>query len=338
LVAIINYLRSSGDSSADFDQINGYLETLITNLTRFIRRPLSVKEGTLACNALSLLALYLGPHDRTVLTAAEKCLLQLVDRSDLTDMNDLRPIALFTYCFLVYIYEMEDTIQQAMDFLQQILLGITPEAASPGNFGGGIVFYTQEIKAKALDCWVLLGSHLSEHELLERTHDNEIFELITGLLESATNDIHMKVACGRTIAFLWETAHNSNESLSFEELGHLLCYNSRIVDETLNRKSKFPVFHLVSFELLFLSSCAVIRSISVDSSKKVSKRNKKEQRAEFRDIENWIDNREFPDESIRMQGAEIIVDSFGKERVVESLKTVLESGFHSSLRMYPVVK
>jgi hypothetical protein len=242
LVAIINYLRSSGDSTADFDQINSYLETLITNLTRFIRRPLSVKEGTLACNALSLLALYLGPHDRTVLTAAEKCLLQLVDRSDLTDMNDLRPIALFTYCFLVYIYEMEDTIQQTMDYLQQILLGITPEAASPGNFGGGIVFYTQEIKAKALDCWVLLGSHLSEHELLERTHDNEIFELITGLLETATNDVHMKVACGRMIAFLWETAHNSNDSLSFEEIGHLLCYNSRIVDETLNRKSEFPVF------------------------------------------------------------------------------------------------
>jgi hypothetical protein len=82
----------------------------------------------------------------------------------------------------------------------------------------------------------------------------------------------------------------------------------------------------------------VIRSICTDSSKKVSKKNRKEQRAEFRDIENWILEREYPTETIRMQGAEIEISSFAKERVIESLKAVLESGFHSSLRMYPVVK
>jgi hypothetical protein len=89
-----------------------------------------------------------------------------------------------------------------------------------------------------------------------------------------------------------------------------------------------------------LYSCLVIviANIVNESSKKVSKRNKKEQKAEFRDIESWIFHRDFPIERLRMQGAEIEIDSFSKQRVIESLKQVLESGFHSSLRMYPVVK
>lgn len=78
--------------------------------------------------------------------------------------------------------------------------------------------------------------------------------------------------------------------------------------------------------------------MSGESSKKVSKKNKKEQRAEFRDIESWIFHQEYPIERIKMQGAEIEVDSFAKSRVVETLRQVLESGFHSALRMYPVVK
>ncbi len=89
---------------------------------------------------------------------------------------------------------------------------------------------------------------------------------------------------------------------------------------------------LTLFSLLIIE----IRDIISDNSKKTSKKNKKEQRAEFRDIDNWISNGERPHETIRMQGAEIEVNSFGKQRIVEALKEVLGSGFHSSLRLYPV--
>lgn len=47
---------------------------------------------------------------------------------------------------------------------------------------------------------------------------------------------------------------------------------------------------------------------------------------------------EAPEESMRMQGAVLDVSTFKDMRVVEALKEVLGTGFHSSLRMFPVVK
>lgn len=315
LTSIINHLQSSGRSSAEFDNLMDYLEVLITRLARMIRRPASSKEGILVCSVFNLLALYTGPHDQTLLQAVEKPLVQLIDRSDdeTAGINELRCSALFTYSFLMYMYENEESLVETLDYLQQILLG---ESSEEHHEHGGVVTYTLEMKAKAIECWVLLASHLPEHEVLERAREGEVFETITNLLDNATNDINMKVSAGRAIAFLWETAHSSDDQVSFEQLGHLLCDNPRIVDEALN----------------------VIQKMSGESSKKVSKKIKKEQRAEFRDIESWIFHQEYPIERIKMQGAEIEVDSFAKSRIVETLRQVLESGFHSALRMYPVVK
>lgn len=334
LTSIINHLQSSGRSSAEFDNLMDYLEVLITRLARMIRRPASSKEGILVCSVFNLLALYIGPHDQTLLQAVEKPLVQLIDRSDdeTAGINELRCSALFTYSFLMYMYENEESLVETLDYLQQILLG---ESSEEHHEHGGVVTYTLEMKAKAIECWVLLASHLPEHEVLERAREGEVFETITNLLDNATNDINMKVSAGRAIAFLWETAHSSDDQVSFEQLGHLLCDNPRIVDEALNGKQNLYFLYIL---YLSINLCIVIQKMSGESSKKVSKKIKKEQRAEFRDIESWIFHQEYPIERIKMQGAEIEVDSFAKSRVVETLRQVLESGFHSALRMYPVVK
>ncbi len=334
LTSIINHLQSSGRSSAEFDNLIDYLEVLITRLARMIRRPASSKEGILVCSVFNLLALYIGPHDQTLLQAVEKPLAQLIDRSDdeTAGINELRCSALFTYSFLMYMYENEESLVETLDYLQQILLG---ESSEEHHEHGGVVTYTLEMKAKAIECWVLLASHLPEHEVLERAREGEVFETITTLLDNATNDINMKVSAGRAIAFLWETAHTSDDQVSFEQLGHLLCDNPRIVDEALNGKQNLYFLYIL---YLSINHFVVIQKMSGESSKKVSKKNKKEQRAEFRDIESWIFHQEYPIERIKMQGAEIEVDSFAKSRVVETLRQVLESGFHSALRMYPVVK
>lgn len=39
-----------------------------------------------------------------------------------------------------------------------------------------------------------------------------------------------------------------------------------------------------------------------------------------------------------MQGAVVEVRGFAKTRVVDAIKLLLGSGFHSALRMFPVVK
>jgi hypothetical protein len=176
----------------------------------------------------------MGPHDLTVLNTSERIFLQLIDRSE-PELNDLRCYALFAYCFIIYVYEMEEKLVQVLDFLVLIMNGISPDASSPRS-GGGVVSYTSEVKAKAMDCFVLLGSHLEENELLERIKDGDLFEMIYTLMDSAGNDIQTKVAAGRAIAFFFETAHNTNPESSFEEIGYLICHNPRIVDDALDGK------------------------------------------------------------------------------------------------------
>ena len=62
------------------------------------------------------------------------------------------------------------------------------------------------------------------------------------------------------------------------------------------------------------------------------------QRAAFRDVEDWIVNGEKPYESVRMQGAVLECTSFTTLRLLEELKDVLGDGFHSSLKVFSVVK
>ena len=137
-------------------------------------------------------------------------------------------------------------------------------------------------------------------------------------------------------------------------------------------------------------STIAIKQISKDSSKRISKKDRKEQRAEFRVIEDFVVScayyervclfdplcelvlssvvtrfvsrllmaayfsqvnliiklflvskqlkGEAPEESMRMQGAVLELNSFKELHIVETLRTVLGTGFHSALRLYPVVK
>ena len=39
-----------------------------------------------------------------------------------------------------------------------------------------------------------------------------------------------------------------------------------------------------------------------------------------------------------MQGADVDIESFSMRVIVDALREVLGTGFHSSLRLYPVVK
>lgn len=82
----------------------------------------------------------------------------------------------------------------------------------------------------------------------------------------------------------------------------------------------------------------VVKQICKESAKHISKKDRKEQRAEFREIEDWLLSSEPPAESLRMQGAVIEITSFAEMRVVNALKDALGTGFHSCLRMYPVLQ
>lgn len=93
------------------------------------------------------------------------------------------------------------------------------------------------------------------------------------------------------------------------------------------------------FPTRYTHAHTVIKQNSKECGKHISKKDRKEQRTEFRAIGDWVLKGQPPLEPpLRMQGAVLEVATFGELHVLDALKEVLGSGFHSALRMFPVVK
>jgi len=319
LLSIIKHLQSHRDT--EHDALDDYHDTLTTLLVRMIRRPASVKEGQLLCRLISLLALYNGADENEFVILFEKPLQSIIDGKLGAGYDDLQDYALFTLIFITFICGNEEINRNYLTYLQDMILAENLENVSGKH--AGLAAYPIHLKAKAIDCWVLLASQISLQDILEKSRDEGMFEAIFQILQEGEGgaQVSRNVSAGQGLAFLWEIADSSQSSngethSSIEECGRLLCDDPRVVDEAIE----------------------LIKRISKESSKKVSKKNRKEQRAEFRDIELWVVEATHPYEKIRMQGADFEVSSFGQARVVEALRDVLETGFHSSLRAYPIVK
>ena len=196
------------------------------------------------------------------------------------------------------------------------------------------------LRGTAVDCWVLLATLLDAEEVCMRVNtgglgcsrftDDSIFDSLLDLLQNPSSSIDSKIYVGRAMGFLWESALRASPDLadfsdmsadaiaaSVPEAGRMLCHNPLRINEALQ----------------------AVRELSKDSSKRVSKRDRKEQRAEFREVEDWLGRGEAPAQTLRMQGAVVETRSFAEARVVAALKDALGgTGFHSALRMFPVVK
>ena len=88
---------------------------------------------------------------------------------------------------------------------------------------------------------------------------------------------------------------------------------------------------------LVVRTLTTLRGITKESSKKMSKKDKKEQRAVFRDIESLIFDMNLAKEKVRFSGATVEVSSIQSLTFLESLRTILGNGFQRGLRSFPVL-
>ena len=85
----------------------------------------------------------------------------------------------------------------------------------------------------------------------------------------------------------------------------------------------------------------VVKLLSTESSKKVSKKNRKEQHAEFRDIEEYLVDGQQPqawEDPVIVHSGSVHVRSFQQARVLDTLRYLLGSGFPSILVAYSIVR
>jgi hypothetical protein len=81
----------------------------------------------------------------------------------------------------------------------------------------------------------------------------------------------------------------------------------------------------------------LIRQMTRDSSKKVSKKDRKEIRGEFRALDEWVTEGTAPTEVVKLAGGTIECKSFCEIKKLGLLRTVLADGLTSALRNYSVV-
>lgn len=226
---IIKYLQSSRGTD-EVNPLDNFQDTLVSILLRMIRKPASMKEGSLVCHLLNLMALHFGADNVTFVEQFDKPLQQCVDGKG-PEYEALRTDALFTLTFITFTCGNEEYLQKMVEYLITLLDFESLE-------GSGVVHYTSVVKAKALECLTLLSTMLPPNDLLERVRDGNLMEIVQELLEADSNDIVSIVSAGKSMAFFYEVALNFiEEAGNGSEPAYILSDNPRVVGEIMDGKS-----------------------------------------------------------------------------------------------------
>jgi len=301
---LVKLLRTGDEGLSE--NLDRYIETLLENLSRLARSPKSLAEGRLTCTLISVISLYIlelkNYDDEDFVQKFYQQLRQIVLGNKFE--NELREPALSTLAFISYVCCNEPDVS-LWGFVENILCG--ESEALPD---------TPSLRAQAARSWLLLSTVMSNARKLERSRER-VFSALKDLLDNTNTDA--KVTAGEAFAILWEVAKVTdmdNVELNHVDPGELLCDNPVYVSEVVS----------------------LLQQVARESSKSISKKDRKEQRAAFRDVVGWIIDSDLLDKTVQMQGCFIQVNNFTTAMIVEEVRNVLGESFHSSVRNFRSVQ
>ena len=277
-----------------------YQETILVQLSRIIRRPSSFTEADLAMKLLTLFSLWLGPDEDDFFNTYDSLLQKLVNNNDIDE--NIRVVALSALSFCSFINSVEAR-ESTIILCEEIM-------CSGNNDGNDLLCFT------AIKSWILLASIMPLENIIDSSKDR-IFDAINLLLDA--DDIDVKIAAGTLLAFMYELVEENElcpEGTDMHTVGLQICEDPNMVSQTL----------------------ALLQRVSKENSKRFSKKDRKEQRLAFRDIEAFICDGEKPEDTIRMQGCVLEVNTFARICLLEQLRFYLGDGFPSSPKNFPIVK
>lgn len=236
LKGILKVLRGTNQSMVD--SVSNYNDTICSSLSRMLRRPASLKEGTLCLDAYCLLCLLAGPDEGDLFDQFEQFLTKLVNGN--SNYEELRVAAIAALAFSSYICSSE-AHYRVMTLCEDVLCGESEgEPATPA------------LQARAAASWTLLASINSEEAVLARCKDR-IFEELVELLEEGESEV--KISAGFSFGVLWDIADSVAPEVDWSISGMELCDNPAKVAQAV----------------------ATLQKVSKESSKRISKKDRKEQ-------------------------------------------------------------
>jgi Interferon-related developmental regulator (IFRD) len=243
LKGVLKALRSTNQLLVD--SVSGFTEAIGTALAKMLRRPGSVKEGTMCLQVYSLMSLVAGPDETDLFDQFEQLLIKIINGG--SNFEELRVAAISALAFSSYICANEAQYR-VMTLCEDVLCG-----ESEGEPA------TAALKARAAASWSLVASINSEVPVLTRCKER-IFEELVELLEEGESEV--KISVGSTFGVLWDIADNVAPDVDWRISGLELCDNPAKVAQAVS----------------------ILQKVSKESSKRISKKDRKEQVHNFVNI------------------------------------------------------
>lgn len=301
ITKLLSLIRGAAAVESIASLQDAYFETLQTSLVRVLARPGSPEEADAAGSVLCLLALITGPHEETFVDRYFPALVSLLEREEMSAP------ALFALSFITYICS--DNSARTLNLVEDILA----EGAGSSSLPVDLEDLPDDCRAQAVKSWLLLAGVLEDAEVVSRARER-VFCALAEQLDEA--NVELKLAAGEGLAFLWECAARlAPPDAEALEVAALLCSDATRAAKAL----------------------AALTQASKESSKHMSKTDKKVQRHAFRAYTSFIVDGEPPGESVRFTGSDYSARSFRELRQLADLRRVLGDCFERALLVYPVV-
>jgi len=311
LVQMVKYIVSSQSPDAIYSKRETAVQAFLTSLNTK-----STYEGILSCGALSALCVVIGADEEAIFKQIRNKLERIITRS--TD-EQLRIAALYTLsvgCFICSSVD-HDTME-ILEFLTDLIQG-----SSQGEP------VEDEMLPAIMESWGLLASTASSRFMKEVAAPSMV-PLLAEHLNSSS--LAVRLAAGEVLALL----HEATKKEIQKEQDPADWRNAPVeVSEDEESDAEQPDAVL---DDVWQDVNKQLARLKVESSKRISKRDRKEQRSVFRDIYASIVDGESPEETISFQGGSITVRSWSKYCQVNALRRACQGGFQNQLQVNSVVQ
>ena len=287
-------------------------------------------EAALASHALSLLAVSLPEGNDTVWRAAGEALHDAMRNK--SKSIAVRAAAARTFTFLRFLLAEHD--DECVDTMSELLtlLPASPVAASAGH---------EEFEVAVMEGWGLLACAVSSHLL--SSFLVRVMPLFTAYLHSESVEVRMAV--GENIAMLFSAYHDHNTLTENGDDGDADGAEDEAaaaaapsagplspVDHHHRRPQPEPPCTTPAQKLSILQSTLhhdllpLLSTLSTDSSRHRARKDRREQRASFRDVLASVETGEQPSVSVTIKKQKVVLEGWRAVRVWDAIRQVVGGG------------
>lgn len=302
-------LSQYGTGTNGFEAVASRQSQLLMSCLYSLRQG-SPSEQYAACRCLEVISVVLGADQDEWVESVAKYLERVIQMA--SKATPVRVAALRTWAMAVFICANDDhTSEKLMDFCESVAEETFRNETTPMG-----------LRAAALDAWSLLASTIEDFYLAGQDDSQvgrglAILEVLQTCLDSTS--VELRSAAGECISLIHEARLN---------LGCKPEKSGNVTDRQFSRGS----WEGSAWEVLMDEVQQRISELSVESGRSLSKKQRKEQRATFRDFVNTIVDNESPDHVVSFRnGSQLTLGTWREIVQLNFVRHCLQGGFQIQL-------